>query len=130
MRRPHAEGRTDDRIELRGLRVLGTHGVLPEERSRPQPFEIDLDLEVDLVAAGSTDELEDTVDYAGVVDGVRQIVSGSTSFELLEALGTAIATSALAADPRVVSVTVGVRKLQPPLAADIATVGVRITRCR
>ena len=41
-----------DRIQLRGLRAFGTHGVLPEEKSRAQPFEIDLDLDVDLAPAG------------------------------------------------------------------------------
>ena len=37
-----------DRIELRGLRVLGVHGALPEEQERAQPFEVDLDVEADL----------------------------------------------------------------------------------
>ena len=40
--------RFPDRIQLRGLRAMGTHGVLPEEQQRAQPFEVDLDLEVDL----------------------------------------------------------------------------------
>ena len=46
-----------DRIELRGLRVLGTHGVLPEERERAQPFEVDLDIDADLRPAGVSDAL-------------------------------------------------------------------------
>jgi dihydroneopterin aldolase len=41
-----------------------------------------------------------------------------------------VATATLAADRRVTSVTVRLRKLQPPLAVDIATVGVTITRHR
>ena len=44
-----------DHIELRGLRAVGTHGVLPEEHQRGQPFEVDLDVEVDLAAAGRSD---------------------------------------------------------------------------
>ena len=40
------------KILISGLRELGVHGVLPEEQSRPQPFEVDVELEVDLVAAG------------------------------------------------------------------------------
>ena len=52
-----------DRIELRGLRVLGTHGLLAEERSRPQPFEVDLDVVADLSAAGESDDLRETIDY-------------------------------------------------------------------
>ena len=118
-----------DRIELRGLRVLGIHGVLPEEQVKAQPFELDLDLEVDLAAAGRTDALADTVDYAGVVDRASGVIGGSGRYRLLEALAEAIAATALE-DDRVESVTVGLRKLEPPLEADIATVGVRITRRR
>ena len=118
-----------DRIELRGLRVLGVHGVLPEERVKAQPFELDLDLEVDLAAAGRSDALADTVDYAGVVDRAGAVIAGPAKYRLLEALAEAIATTAME-DDRVVSVTVGLRKLEPPMAADIATVGVRITRGR
>jgi dihydroneopterin aldolase len=120
-----AEG---DRIELRGLRVVGTHGVLPEEKSRAQPFEIDLDLWVDLALAAGSDRLADTVDYAGVVAGVVALVAGPTSYELLEALAGAIADTTLASDLRITAVTVALRKLQPPLPADIASVGVRLTR--
>ena len=118
-----------DRIELRGLRVLGVHGVLPEERVKAQPFELDLDLEVDLAAAGRSDALADTVDYAVVVDRAGAVIAGPAKYRLLEALAEAIATTAME-DDRVVSVTVGLRKLEPPMAADIATVGVRITRGR
>ena len=35
-------------IVIAGLRELGVHGVLPEEQARPQPFEVDVELEVDL----------------------------------------------------------------------------------
>ena len=55
-----------------GLRVLGVHGVLPEEQVRAQPFEVDLELHVDLAAAGKSDDLADTVSYADVIDAVRR----------------------------------------------------------
>jgi dihydroneopterin aldolase len=124
-----ASGREGDRIELRGLRVLGTHGVLPEEKTRDQPFEIDLDLAVDLTRAADSDRLSDTVDYGGMADAAARIVAGPP-YELLEALAGAIADAMLGSDPRITAVTVGLRKLQPPLAVDIATVGVSITRYR
>jgi 7,8-dihydroneopterin aldolase/epimerase/oxygenase len=119
---------TGDRIQLRGLRVVGTHGVLPEEKNRAQPFEVDLDLSVDLGLAATSDNLKDTVNYAEVADATTAIVAGPTSYDLLEALAGAIAAAALSSDLRVTAVTVSLRKLQPPLAADIASVGVRITR--
>jgi 7,8-dihydroneopterin aldolase/epimerase/oxygenase len=116
-----------DRIELRGLRVVGTHGVLPEERDRAQPFELDLDLAVDLALAAVTDRLSDTVDYGAVAETAAAVVSGR-SFELIEALGGAVAERVLALDLRITAVTVHLRKLRPPLPLDLGTVGVRITR--
>jgi dihydroneopterin aldolase len=116
-----------DRIQLRGLRVVGTHGVLPEEQARPQPFELDLDLAVDLALASVSDRLADTVDYGAVAELAAGVVAGP-SFELLEALAEAIAQAALASDLRITEVTVHLRKLRPPLPMDLDTVGVRITR--
>ena len=55
-----------DRIEIRDLRVTGVHGVLPEERERAQPFAVDIVAWVDMEAAQQSDDLADTVDYAGL----------------------------------------------------------------
>ncbi len=125
-----AVGGTGDRIELRGLRCVGTHGVLPEERQRAQPFEVDLDLDVDLRPAGVSDALADTVDYGAVADVVVATVSGPRSFTLLEALARHVADAVLDVDHRIDGVTVDLRKLRPPLAVDIDTVGVRVVRRR
>jgi len=117
-----------DRIELRGLRVAGTHGVLPEERGRPQPFELDVDLEVDTRAAAGSDDLADTADYGAALAAVVRVVTG-TSYRLLEALADAVARAVLE-DPAVRGVTVAVRKLRPPVPHDLASAGVRVTRRR
>ncbi len=117
-----------DRIELRGLRVMGAHGVLPEEQERAQPFEVDLDLEVDLSSAGRSDSLGDTVDYGAVAEAVAGVVGGAHS-DLLEHLAERIAGAALAAGaPLASGVTVTVRKLRPPLALDLSSAGVTVRR--
>ena len=115
-----------DRVELRGLRVMGTHGVLAEEQARAQPFEVDLDVTADLSAAGESDALDDTLDYAAMVDAVERVVQGE-HHQLMERMAQRIADE-VRADARVVSVTVTVRKLRPPVAADLGTAGVTITR--
>jgi dihydroneopterin aldolase len=125
---PDDAGERFDRIEIRALRVVGTHGALPEEQTRGQPFEIDLDVVADLTAAGRTDDLAGTVDYGEVVEQAMSVVT-SRSYRLLEALAEGIAEAVLG-DSRVTAVIVGVRKLRPPLAADLGSVGVRITRSR
>ena len=117
---------TADRIELRGLRAVGAHGVLAEEQARAQPFEVDLDLEADLAAAGRSDALADTVDYGDLAVRVASVVTGE-SHALLERLAERIAETALA-DQRVRSVTVTVRKLRPPVPVDLASAGVRVVR--
>jgi dihydroneopterin aldolase len=115
-----------DRIELRGLRAVGTHGVLAEEQLRAQPFEVDLDLEADLRGAGRSDQLEDTIDYGALSERVAAVVTGERH-ALLERLAERIAETALD-DGRVTSVTVTVRKLRPPVPLDLASAGVRIVR--
>ena len=57
-----------DRILISALREEGIHGVLPDERVRRQPFEVDIELCVDLRAAGASDDLADTVDYGAIAD--------------------------------------------------------------
>lgn len=122
-------GPASDRIELRGLRVVGRVGVLPFERDADQPLELDLDLAVDLAAAGASDDLADTVDYGAVCDAaVAAATAGHVA--LLERLAARVAEAALAVDPRITAVTVAVRKLRPPVPHDLATSGVRITRER
>jgi dihydroneopterin aldolase len=115
-----------DRILISGLRELGVHGVLPEEQLRPQPFEVDVELLVDVTAAGQSDELEETVDYGAVCEAVSRIVS-SEQYHLLERLATRIA-EVCRADPRVVGVVVEVRKLHPPVRALVDHVAVRVER--
>jgi dihydroneopterin aldolase len=115
-----------DRILITGIRELGVHGVLPEEQTRPQPFEVDVELLVDLTTAGKSDALEDTVDYGAVSEAVSRVIS-SESFRLLERLAARIA-EVCRSDPRVVGVVIELRKLEPPVRTMLRHVGVRIER--
>ena len=115
-----------DLILVRGLRALGVHGVLPEEQVRPQPFEVDLELRVDATKAGASDDLDDTVDYGAVCETVGRVVA-SESYRLLERLATRIA-EVCCSDTRVLGVVVEVRKLHPPVRAQLDHVAVRLER--
>jgi FolB domain-containing protein len=121
-------GDPDDVIELRGLRAVGYCGVLPEERERPQPLEVDLEVIADLSAAGRSDDLDDTLDYARLAGAVEAVLTGER-FALLERLATRL-TEVVLADGRVHAVTVAVRKLRPPVPQLLDTSGVRLTRRR
>lgn len=117
---------TTDRIRITGLEVLARHGVLPHEKERAQPFEIDLELEATLGEAARSDDLSATIDYGAVVEMVVAVVEG-TSFALLEALAEAIALEVLSGSGAE-AVTVEVRKVRPPLEAHVSSVGVRLRR--
>jgi dihydroneopterin aldolase len=127
-RADEARTRRRDRIELRGLRLVGVVGVPDAERARPQPIEIDLDLVVDLAAAAAGDDLAATADYAAALDAVAAVVAAS-DHRLLESLAEAIAVAVLG-DVKVAAVTVAVRKLRPPVPYDLGSAGVRVTRRR
>jgi dihydroneopterin aldolase len=118
-----------DRIEIRDLRVMGTHGVLPEERDRAQPFSVDIVAWVDMEAAQQSDDLSDTVDYGALAQAAADVVAGR-SYRLLEALSGRLASALLIVDPRLEAVEVTVRKLRPPLALDVGSTGVKVRRAR
>lgn len=111
------------------MRLLGRCGALPEEAVRAQPLEVDLDVELDLAASGASEDLDDTVDYGSLCAVVDRVVTAG-HVVLLEHLATDISQAVLAADDRIASVTVWLRKLRPPVPQDLATSGVRITRAR
>ncbi len=108
--------------------MLGRHGAREGEQDAAQPFEVDLEVEAELGEAAHDDDLTKTVDYARVVETAMAIV-GERQYRLLEALAGAIATGILEI-PGVQAVTVTVRKLRPPVAADMASAGVRLRRER
>ena len=118
----------DDRVELRGLRVMALCGVLPEERTRRQPFEIDVDVFVDLSRAGATDALDDTVDYGSLCERIVALALDE-QYSLLERFATRVAEVVLAT-PLVAAVTVNVRKLRPPVPQHLSTSGVCIHRAK
>jgi dihydroneopterin aldolase len=83
---------------------------------------------LDLAPAGTSDALDETIDYGVLCAMVERIIT-TERFALLERLAERIAEVSLA-DERVDEVTVSVRKLRPPVPQQLATSGVRITRRR
>ena len=79
-----------DSIIVRGLNFKACHGVLDSEKTCPQLFQVDLELFLDLQAAGQQDELNLTVDYDQVYQLVQNIVEGP-SCNLIETLAEKIA---------------------------------------
>jgi dihydroneopterin aldolase len=117
-----------DLISIKGLRVFGRHGVEPSEREYGQDFLIDLECELDMSEAARTDLIENTVDYAVLIDVVKRIVETETYF-LLEALARRLIEAVLA-KPRVESVSVAISKPEVAAQTGVEKVEVRMGRSR
>lgn len=117
-----------DRIELRGLRVPGNHGVFDHERRDGQDFVVDLVVTVDLASAAASDDLADTLDY-GALAGRAAAIVGGPARDLIESVAGAIADDVLT-DPRVAEVEVTLHKPSAPIPLEFADVAVVLRRAR
>ena len=117
-----------DRIELRGLKGRGNHGVFDHERANGQDFYIDVVLWLDLRAAGEFDDLADTVDYGTLAQQVAGIVGGEPR-NLIEKVGAEVAESIMT-DERIDACEVTVHKPSAPIPLTFDDVAVVTRRSR
>ncbi|OBJ24087.1 dihydroneopterin aldolase [Mycobacterium colombiense] len=117
-----------DRIELRGLKVRGQHGVFDHERANGQDFVVDIMVWIDLAGAAASDELDDTYDYGALAQLAADVVAGPAR-NLIETVGAQIADQVMD-DERVHAVEVVVHKPQAPIPQQFADVAVVVRRSR
>ena len=121
---------SEDRILLEGMVFHGRHGTLPAERELGQPFVVDVELRLDLRAAGLADDLTRTVDYSEVHRRAKEIVEGPPA-GLTETVAERIAAAVLQEHPPVEAVRVKVAKPNVRLGDTVlAGSAVEITRRR
>lgn len=117
-----------DSISITGLRIDAHHGVFDHERRDGQEFVIDATVWLDLAAAGSSDDLGQTVHYGelavSLADAVRR-----DPVDLIETLAERLAATALA-HPSVQTARITVHKPQAPIPERFDDVSVTITRGR
>lgn len=117
-----------DRIELRGLKVRGNHGVFEHERRDGQDFIVDITVWIDLGAAAARDDLADTMDYGALAQRAAAVVAGPPR-QLIETVAGEIAEDVMA-DQRVHAVEVVVHKPGAPIPLEFADVAVTARRSR
>lgn len=117
-----------DRIQIRGLRVHGYHGVGSAERADGQVFVVDATVELDAAPAAASDDLAATVDYSALAERIAAVVAGEP-VSLLETLAVRLADVCLT-DPRARVAEVSVHKPQAPVAVAVEDVVVTIRRER
>jgi len=118
-----------DQILLERMEFEGRHGVPDEERADAQVIELDIEMHLDLRAAGNSDDIADTVSYWDVFELCRAHVEDHT-YHLLEALGESICRDVLDSDRRIERVVVTVRKPGVPIDGVLEAAGVRLDRSR
>ncbi|KUI21915.1 dihydroneopterin aldolase [Mycobacterium sp. GA-1285] len=117
-----------DRIELRGLRIRGHHGVYEHERRDGQEFIVDITVWIDLAAAAASDDLADTLDYGALAQRAADIVAGQPR-DLIETVAAEIADDVMT-DERVHAVEVVVHKPAAPIPLTFSDVAVVARRSR
>ena len=117
-----------DRIELRGLKVRGSHGVFAHERADGQDFVVDITVWIDLADAAASDDLADTYDYGVLAERAAAVIAGQAR-NLIETVAGEIAEDVMK-DHRVHAVEVTVHKPQAPIPHTFDDVAVVARRSR
>ena len=96
---------TQSSIRLHDMRFYAYHGVMEQERRVGGDYVVSLSVDVDLSVPVVSDSVEDTLNYAALYDVVARV-------------------------PQVTSLSVEVRKVNPPMGADCqgASVELEINR--
>ncbi|MDR1293936.1 MAG: 2-amino-4-hydroxy-6-hydroxymethyldihydropteridine diphosphokinase [Bifidobacteriaceae bacterium] len=115
-----------DTLEILGIAAHGYHGVLTAERAVGQPFIVDVRLFLDTRPAATHDDLDLSVDYAGIAERVTAIIAGDPVY-LIETLAGRIADAVLDYDA-VCAAQIAVHKPNAPMSAHVNDVVLRIHR--
>lgn len=83
-----------DKIILPAIDIMACHGVEERERTAPQPFHIEVELELDLQPAAERDDLRCSVHYGKLYARVKKEAE-EQSFALIEALAQHLAALCL-----------------------------------
>lgn len=83
-----------DTIFIHELKVNAFVGIYEHELLRPQTIQIDVEMAMPHSRACESDAIEDTIDYAAVVDLIREKLA-TQRFSLLEKLAEQLAQSIL-----------------------------------
>jgi len=112
------------KIQIKGLRVYGYHGVLEHERQDGQYFIVDATITIDSERASATDDIANTVSYAEIANLISENVRNNP-VNLLETLSQRLADEVLfAASPWAKKVKITVSKPDAPIDLYFDTVQV------
>lgn len=101
-------------VRLNNAVFYAHHGVMQEEHRIGGRYEVDVAMDLDFEEAARDDDLSKTVDYERVYAEIKEIVT-QNKYYLIERLSFMIAIRILEQESVVNSVSVTVRKANPPV---------------
>ncbi|MBR1768052.1 MAG: dihydroneopterin aldolase [Prevotella sp.] len=107
---------TESYICLHEVRFYAFHGVMPQERSVGGEFLVSVKVGCPLEKAMSSDDVADTLNYAELYELVKKEMMLPSS--LLEHVMGRIVEAIEKAFPKVTSVEVKIKKVNPPMGSD------------
>ncbi len=111
-------------IFLDNVRFYAYHGVAPQEQLVGNEFTINLRLQVDIVQAIATDNVDHTVSYADVYQAVKAEMEIPS--RLLEHVCGRIVKRLFDEFPLVNAIDLRLAKRNPPMGADIEAAGIEV----
>lgn len=118
-----------DKILVRELEIFAYHGVFAEEKERGQRFVLDMDIGVDISVPCETDDVNDTVSYAEIIEETKKIFT-SQKDDLVERAAERVARGLFEKFEKIKSLRILLKKPDAPIDADFGWVGVEIFRER
>ena len=114
----------DSVVFLRGVRLYAFHGVLEQERRVGGWFVVDLRVHYNTLKACQTDCLDDTLNYANLLNIVT--IEMRQPSKLLEHVAGRIAQHLFDAYPETTAVDVTLMKENPPMGGHVGGAGVEL----
>lgn len=108
-------------IEIEGLKIFARHGVLPQEQTVGNMFEVNVILKFPCAYAMRTDRVDLTIDYSDVVSLIQEEMKLPS--KLLENVVYRIFQAITYRFPQINSGTISLYKIQPPISAEVKRVG-------
>jgi len=115
-------------LSIKNLKIPAKHGVYDFEKNKNGIFEIDIHIYLDLANAMISDDLQDSVDYAKVVELAKRVFL-KRDYNLIEFAAGKICEKIME-KYSIEKVIVKVRKPHAPINANIDTVEVEVSQSR
>ena len=111
-------------ILIDNLQMYAFHGVMEQERRVGGWFDISVRVHYNILRAIQTDDVNDTLSYAELLEVVKSQMAQPSN--LLEHVASRIGKAVLERFPEVENVEIKLLKLNPPMGADCKGAGVEV----